>query len=64
MGMFDEVIGTCPQCGESVEWQSKAGEYLGVCYDNLVGLLVQAVKELWAKVKQMEAKQQETKSEL
>lgn len=26
MGMFDSVIARCPQCGEAVEFQSKAGD--------------------------------------
>lgn len=25
MGLFDSVFATCPKCGESVEFQSKAG---------------------------------------
>jgi DNA-directed RNA polymerase subunit RPC12/RpoP len=26
MGMFDSVIGICPDCGNEVEFQSKAGD--------------------------------------
>jgi len=25
MGMFDSVIATCPNCGETIEWQTKSG---------------------------------------
>jgi predicted RNA-binding Zn-ribbon protein involved in translation (DUF1610 family) len=26
MGLFDRVLVACPQCGESIEFQSKAGD--------------------------------------
>ena len=32
MGMFDSVYVTCPKCGGSVEFQSKAGECLCINY--------------------------------
>jgi len=32
MGMFDSLIVKCPDCGEEVEFQSKAGECMLACY--------------------------------
>ena len=32
MGMFDSVNVTCPNCGEFVEFQSKAGDCVLDCY--------------------------------
>lgn len=34
MGMFDSVYVTCPRCGSSVEFQSKAGECYLRTYSN------------------------------
>ena len=32
MGMFDSVMVKCPECGEEIEFQSKAGECLCEVY--------------------------------
>lgn len=32
MGMYDSVITACPDCGDEVEFQSKAGSCIGARY--------------------------------
>ena len=33
MGMFDSLMVPCPQCGEDIEYQSKAGECVLTRFD-------------------------------